>query len=228
MISIITPTISRKTLAATLESAIPQMGKGDEYFILGDGEQPEARAMVEVALRGVPTYKAKHVHYVETKGGRSLVGNHQRNIAMRLAARGNYFVFLDDDDILLPDALKTIKQRIKEYPDTPLMFSMVYALNGSLVPAPGVNFILMGNVSGSCFVVKNDRKKLGKWPLGEYAGDFEFIKKTVEKNDFKLEWVRDPIVKIRPHVLTDPPPPPKPKDLPLPLDMQIDLIMKGL
>lgn len=227
MISVITPTISRPTLLASVHSVIPQLKDGDEFFILGDGPQPVARMIVEGALKDYPKSKAKLVHFVETKGGKGNWGHYQRNVGMRLAARGNYFVFLDDDDVLVPDAFEKIKLRINQFPNCPLMFQMLYARTGTWVPAPGVDYILMGNVSGSCFVCKNDHRKLGKWPLDEYAGDYYFIEKTVEKNGFNLKWVRDHIVTIRPQ---DPvyKPSTKPDNFPIPpLNLQIDML-KGL
>jgi len=44
-LTVITPTIGRRSLLDTLLSIYRQLAPGDEHLVIGDGKQPEAAAM---------------------------------------------------------------------------------------------------------------------------------------------------------------------------------------
>ena len=44
-LTVITPTIGRASLRATLDSIAPQLLDGDEHLVIGDGMQPPAAVM---------------------------------------------------------------------------------------------------------------------------------------------------------------------------------------
>src|SRR5262245_59399290 len=101
-IAIITPTIGRSSLRQAFESAIHQMGAADEWWVVGDGRRPTARAVVK-------SFGDSRLRYCEHYDRASRYGNAQRNFAMS-RAMADYFVFLDDDDVLLPRALDAIRR----------------------------------------------------------------------------------------------------------------------
>jgi len=178
---IVTPTISRPTLARALRSAV--LSPGDEWLVIGDGSQPEAEA--QVAALNVPG-----MHYVEGPETHHY-GNEQRDLAMSMA-RAAYFLFLDDDDIFLPGAL----ERIRHYVDgSPVMFRMHH--NGGIIWRD--QMIAPGNTGGSMFCVPNVPGKFGRWGDSQaYTSDQQFILATM-KHWPTLIWSGEIIVECNPY-----------------------------
>lgn len=165
-ISVITPTIGRKSLGTMLERLIPQLDDEDEVLVIGDGPQPEARAIVEAANNGL-------VRYWESESIRNY-GNPQRNMAIR-RSRGDYLLFVDDDDLPVPKALSMIRAAAEESLAKPLMFKMTHC-GFELWKRPKVE---QGNISGQMFVTPNIKGKIGRWS-GRYEADFDFVTSTLQ------------------------------------------------
>lgn len=168
---IITPTISRPTLARTLQSA--DLGPLDEWLVFGDGPQPEARRVVEKLKPTRPW-----LVYIETDRQSGRNGNVLRDLAIALSDK-DYFVFMDDDDIFAPGAIETIKREIDDRPPAPLIFRMKQP-GGAVIWQEML--LTPGNVGGAMFVVPNVREKLGQWAATTgHASDFNFIETTLNK-----------------------------------------------
>lgn len=165
-LSIIIPTVGRPSLRALLErDIVPQLAEGDEVLVVGDGPQPQARAQAE----GLDA----RVRYLEF-GPDHYWGHPQRNHAMG-QARGAHLMSLDDDDILLPGALKDVRSEIAANPGRPLIFRMNHA-GTVLWSDPNVR---LANLSTQMFVVPNIASRLGTWGR-RYEGDFDFIRSTLD------------------------------------------------
>lgn len=159
-LSIITPTVSRPTLARALASAT--LRPFDEWIVVGDGPQPEARQLVEEL--GHP------YRYLETEPTCDW-GNAQRQMGME-QAQGFYLLFLDDDDEYLPGALEIIRRQLTGMP-----FIFRAHRNGEIIWKE--RRVVAGNV-GHCFsCVPNLRSRLPRWGYG-YNADFEFVSDVVE------------------------------------------------
>src|SRR5687767_10019318 len=104
MLSIIIPTLSRPTLRRTLLSIRPVSPV--EVLVIGDGKQPQAKALVKELRTEVP-YQLYYLKGPHTENW----GNEQRNMGIE-KAQGNHLLFIDDDDIYIPDALKIINRAI--------------------------------------------------------------------------------------------------------------------
>lgn len=100
LISIIIPTYNRpELLARTLDSIVKQSYKEMELVIVND-----AGVDVENFANSLRKYsQLSSVQYYSNEKNKGLAGT--RNVAIQKAT-GDYFVFLDDDDILLPYALE--------------------------------------------------------------------------------------------------------------------------
>ncbi len=98
-----------------------------------------------------------------------------RTSAMNRAA-GDYLVFLDDDDVLVPDALESVRRAVAENPNRPHLFRMKRGPQGDLLPGP--REIGTGNVSSQMFVCPNDPARFGTWTT-RYEGDHDFIRGTI-------------------------------------------------
>ena len=110
-LSIILPTINRPTLRAALESVIPQLNFADECVVIGHGSLPEAEKLV---------HSYPQTRYFE-ENTPSRFGADRRNLGMDRAF-GDHFIYLDDDDILVPNALKAIRSYTKMNPGFLLFF----------------------------------------------------------------------------------------------------------
>lgn len=166
-ISVITPTIGRASLKRMLNGLLPQLTEEDEVLVIGDGDQPNARKIVEEV-------SSKLVCYWEMPLTRNY-GNPQRNAAI-LRAKGDYICFVDDDDWVLPNYAETIKRHASANSGRPLMVKM-NAFCGVLWRQPQPSY---GNMSGQMFIPPNIPSRLGKWS-GKYAADFDFIWGTLGK-----------------------------------------------
>lgn len=165
-LSIIIPTIGRPTLLTLLRELVPQLMADDDVFVVGDGDQPEARKVV-VGMDA-------RVHYREV-GPTRCWGHPQRNWAMSLA-RGSHLMSLDDDDALKPDALGVVRRVVAECPAVPVVFRMQH---GSF-HLWREKTLTCGNVSTQMFVVPNNKAQLGQWGH-RYEGDYDFIRSTCER-----------------------------------------------
>lgn len=179
-LSVITPTVGRLSLAATLSSVAAQLAPGDEHIVIGDGPQP----------RAYQACKGFGVRYI-TGPATGAWGNAQRDYASARAT-GDYLLFCDDDDVLFPGALDAVRNAARGYP---LMFKMRshegyerWIERGKLEPC---------HVGGAMFVPPNDGTKLGKWAEGDgKLSDYAFIMSTMSHYD-ELDWREEYIIKCR-------------------------------
>jgi GT2 family glycosyltransferase len=108
-VSIITRTVEGRSglLAECMESVINQTYPNIEHIVLEDGGNSAEKICASTAARYIGS--SELVYYSSDKIGRSAAGNR----GMSLAA-GEYFVFLDDDDLLFPDHVEVLMSRILE------------------------------------------------------------------------------------------------------------------
>lgn len=172
-ISVILPTLGRPCLRKVLDELRTQLSAQDEVLVIGDGP---------VGAESVVEEFGKGFRYLE-HGPDHAWGGPQRNFAIPFA-RGSHLMFVDDDDAILKDSLRDVRQGIKEDPDRPLMFRMY---EGPLSLWREMTLV-EGNVSTQMFVTPNVAGRLGTWSR-RYAGDFDFIKSTVTRYpDNALVW----------------------------------------
>ena len=164
-IAVITPTLNRPTLPRAIQSVLPQLAVEDELFVIGDGPQPGTAALVKCLADA-------RVRYLEHDDPCSTFGN----AAMR-AASADYFMFLDDDDLLLPGALDAVCR--EGHSGMPLMFKMDYRPEGSFLWKDRV--VREANVAGPMFVVPNVEGRWSEWlePDRPSSGVLHFIQQTL-------------------------------------------------
>ena len=168
-IALITPTINRPTLMRSLYSGLSDLRDDDEWWIIGDGSQPIAKSLVE-------SLDDRRLKYLEYADPNSRYGNAQRNFAMQRAT-ADYFLFLDDDDVLLPGALDCIRQEGQH--NVPLMFRMDYRPRRCTLWK--TRQVRKSNVGGTMFCVPNILGKWKPWTLAKNPGlsDLQFIQETL-------------------------------------------------
>ena len=187
------PTCGRSTLARAITSVTSQLNSQDELIVIGDGAQGMAR---REALR-------HGAIYAETPRPTKAWGNAQRQLGLHMA-NGNYLAFCDDDDAMVPGAIRAIRNAIAVYPERPLMFRMDVS-NYGFAKIERVRLLWrrpkleQGNVGTPMFVVPNVRERLGSWDSTRHEQDFHFITQTVERySTDALVWLDDVICICRP------------------------------
>ena len=128
MLSVIVPTVGRRTLGRTLRSVIPQLAQSDELIVIADG--PEALQAASGIVRRLNG--RCRLHATEARTGSW--GNAQRDLGMVLAT-GTHLTFMDDDDIYAPGALDAIRKAVTLDSEAVHVFGM-RTWNGEVLPVP--------------------------------------------------------------------------------------------
>jgi len=189
-LTIIIPSISAPTLVNTCASIYNQeLYLSDQILVVGDGPQEFAKSLVEKV--GPPFY------YLEY-GPEHNWGNPQRNYALRFA-RGDYLVWMDEDDIFMPGIFRTIRQVGSESPGRPMIFRFILPDRRVLWQQRGQ--IERGGIGGHQLVAPNVPRMVGRWG-STYEGDFDFIRSTLNcyPSDDVCLWREEIIAACRPHL----------------------------
>lgn len=169
-ISVVTPTLGRKSLSRTAESVRPQLLSNDEWWIVGDGPQAVVRRQVEA-------WANPQIRYLDHSDPNSRYGNAQRNVAMR-RSHGDLFLFLDDDDALAAGALDAVRRHGVRR--RPMMFRMDYRPGRRVLWDRPV--LSVGNVAGAAFVVPRLEGRWCEWtaPNDPVTCDVDYIRRTLD------------------------------------------------
>jgi glycosyltransferase involved in cell wall biosynthesis len=122
--SILIPTYNRKRLVLqTIESVIAQTFTNYEIFVIDDGSNDGTQH----ALR---SYMERIILLQQANQGPEVA----RNLAAR-KANGDYLVLLDSDDMLMPRALETYDQVLRNFNSPPVLIgSMLFFNDGNGLP----------------------------------------------------------------------------------------------
>lgn len=165
-LSIIVPTHDGDGLDTLFASVVDQLYHDDEVLVIGDAYEGDP---------GMPP-PLTAMRYLAIDTGHHCWGHCQINYGIT-QARGDYLIFIDDDDCFPDGALDAIRRAIAEQEQPrPLMFKFYSRRHGRTLP-PG-HYVQESAIGGHAMVVPNIPEKLGKW--GErYAGDFDWIQSTL-------------------------------------------------
>ena len=163
--SIITPTYARpRELVRCIESVRAQTYRKYEHLICSDGHSASDAQCVKA-------YKDKRIKYSHVeRDGNCYYGSMQRNKLMQ-EATGDYLIFLDDDNSILPYYLQCAKDSIGGYG---IMIFRIWHSTASIIPRE--NTIKLGAIDSLNFVVRKDIAQRFPWNLNEYSADYSFIK----------------------------------------------------
>lgn len=192
-ISLVIATVSRPTLARSLNSLVGQdWREGDEVLVIGDGPQPVAKELCGLFAKSVP------IRYLENPGQTGMWGHHPRNWVLdKGLCRGDYLMALDDDDEYTEDAIRVARQAFAECPrPRPHVFRMSgHPAVGTVWKEPVMR---AGNLGTPCLALPNDPTKLGRYGL-RYAGDFDFAESTCAHYSEGPVWREEVVCRVRPH-----------------------------
>lgn len=191
MFSVIIPTIGRYTLERTLRSI--RLSSDDEVIVISDGKRPIAKAICKEIRPQMP-YKLRFIKGPRTENW----GNEQRNLGID-KANGDWLMFIDDDDIFVPDAFIHVRQALTKR--KPHIFRMLnHHFNRQILWRR--KKIAIGNIGTPMLCVPNEIDFLGRWPEHkEYAGDAHFLGTLIKKwPKHSIVWCKDIIVICRPEL----------------------------
>lgn len=115
-----------------------------------------------------------------------------RNHSM-VRAKGDYLLFMDDDDCYAEGALDTIRAAIEAEPGRIHIFKMRYSNGQELWSDPKIRSC---NIGTPMFAVPRDGR-LGTWP-GHRTGDFGFISSTAKNHEEPAVFHEEVVALIRP------------------------------
>jgi glycosyltransferase involved in cell wall biosynthesis len=128
MITFITPTIGRSTLKHTIESVLHQTDGDWKYIIVFDGVEPTEE------IKDIIQSDDRIQYIIKEKTGRANQAGMVRNIAIDKSDT-EWVGFVDDDDIILPHYVSSLKHEIELKSDIELVvFRMVFFHGGYLPP----------------------------------------------------------------------------------------------
>jgi hypothetical protein len=164
-LTIIVPTHDGEGLESLFDSLEWQLQDGDEVLVVGDTFE---------GVPFIPTFK--WARYIELDAGHHCFGHCQINYGIG-QARGDYLMFIDDDDCIPDGALDAIRRAIAAQSEPrPLVFKFYSRRHGYALPID--HDIQESRIGGHAMVVPNIPDKLGRW--GErYAGDYDWITSTL-------------------------------------------------
>jgi len=141
--SIITPTYARpREIVRCIESVRAQQYKKYEHLICSDGHSASDEQCVK-------TYKDKRIKYSHVeRDGNCYYESKQRNKLIQ-EATGDYLIFLDDDNTILPHYLNIAKDTIDNHG---IMIFRIWHSTASIIPRE--NSIKLGAIDSLNFVVK--------------------------------------------------------------------------
>lgn len=177
--------LERTLLSITHQELVP----GDQVIIVGDiydGPLAQTEALVT----------AMHYEYLAHDAGQHYWGNPQRNYALPYA-RGDYLLWIDDDDIFTKHAFAIIRDVVRGLPrPCPVLFRF-RAADGRILWQD--HTVRLSWIGGHEFVTPNLPDKLGYWG-NRYAGDFDFIRSTLDLwgGDQVVVWREEMIAISRP------------------------------
>lgn len=189
-LSVVIPTLGRKSLLKVFKSLYGQLGVDDEILIIADGNEAGSRveSMLRSWLAEDPRIRLEIYH-----DERSAVGNAQRNYGQSIA-KGDWVWFVDDDDRPAIEALETIISRVRTT-NVPTIFR----INHLGIPIWRMKEVALGNVSSQSLVVPNS-PMIPRFPITDnYAADFDWIKSVSDA--VEVDWCEDVVYSIERHAI---------------------------
>ena len=131
----------KEYIVETIQSVLSQSHQNFEIIIVDDGSDPEHADYLKEFLAGKPAIR----YAVQNNQGVAAARNH----AARLAG-GKYFLFLDSDDLILPDYIEKCVTVLENNPDCKLVYPLAEYFDAqeglwNLPDYDGLESLLKGN-----------------------------------------------------------------------------------
>jgi len=172
---LICPTIDRTSLRVVLNRVVPQLEKGDEFIVVGDGPCPRAKGWCAGERR---------VKYLELPYRVGDFGCTPCDVAMK-EAKGDYIFLVGDDDLPEFDAFAKVRAGVAgDDPKRPWLhvFTMWHGHLGRFLGFE----IEPATISGQQLVFRNDPDMIPRMAdydpfMGERYSDWDFIMRMIDR-----------------------------------------------
>lgn len=190
-LSLIIPTIGRMSLVRTLDSLLkqPNVTDGDEIILVADGCcVNKLKAMTPLALAP----QTKFLTVGNKDSGHHMDGGAKARSLGQRRASGDWLIYCDDDDAMVPvSAFDIVRRAVENAPMVPHVFKMVNVHSGQVYPTfPGE--VSPGNFGTPCLCVPNIKGSVPDWPAGPPA-DWHFMQELLKIYP-EEEWIFRPEV----------------------------------
>lgn len=195
MITVFCTTIGRPTLKQALDSLVGQeFDSCDQVVLAHDG--PESHSLTRLWESYGFSGKLLNLE----KGPNNDWGQRLRNTFLP-SIKDGHVIHLDDDDILLPETLRVIRQSISRTPNGIFLYKSHWE-NGPCYPVDqGIRF---GNVGTSTIVHPMKDVVLPEFGPG-HGGDFDFVSNFIKNNpSCPVRWCSYVTHLLRPNTHTPP------------------------
>jgi glycosyltransferase involved in cell wall biosynthesis len=158
-LTFIIPTIGRATLKNTIESVkniSPVDGWTHDSLVVFDGVEPTVSNSIRIEKTG----KSNHAGRVRNEGIKK--------------CKSDWIGFVDDDDVLHPGYIKALSNCPTDEVDV-VIFRMIYANNGLVLPPPGAQDFKMCEVGISFCVKRSCFVEDGIWFEPSDVEDFTLL-----------------------------------------------------
>lgn len=164
-------------LRRAMESALCQLGDGDEVLVAGDTTDAPLDEVRELCQRlNAEAPAGVFVRFVPHSPGYHDWGHSQLTYAQQ-RARGEYISYCDDDDVWVPGAFDAMREAIDAQKERgPLLFKFRTHYGFTVWDTEGL--VAQARIGGHCLVTPALPSFLGEW-TGRYEGDFDAIVSTL-------------------------------------------------
>ena len=190
-ICIPTPGRGRPLRRCLISIATQPLYPGDEVLVAGDttdGPLPDVEDLVKdfgPQFHYLPV--AGTIHQLDDGVDCHSYGHDQLNAAMA-AAKGDYLLAQDDDDVYVRGAFAAVRGLAASLSEPrPMMFRFVTRFRTLLWATPEVRYEWIG---GHNLVLPNRKDRLGQW-TSRYQGDFDWVRSSLDKwpgGDADIVW----------------------------------------
>ena len=176
-ISLVLPTIGREGLEASLDAIVAAgISRHDELLCMVDGEH-QLQTVDRICAH--PIYKVAMVRTFLMMDSGGAWGHPGRNRGMGEVRRGDVVMFTQDDQLLVPGALRVVRSVLRADPEWKRkghMFQVV-PRNGGMMPVRDGETNL-GHIDADCVCLPMDLSRyFSRW-ASDYNGDNAFICQT--------------------------------------------------
>ncbi|CAL5224084.1 g6710 [Coccomyxa viridis] len=170
-VHIVVPCIGRRSIFRLLASLKPQLEPQDHITVAFDGiDTHNIFEEVNKELASMPGNNKAVMEVVAAKDSGNTPRNKHRHEA------GDFVLFADDDNHYTADALSIVR-RVVQHDHEALYIFQMQLTKDVVIPIPGAERVVIGEVDTGCAVVPSKYAHLADWTTGQtpYGGDGHYL-----------------------------------------------------
>lgn len=190
-IACVIATQGRETLLRAIRSVLSQDVRPDDHLIVVVDTHDRAAlnwdTLSTVWIDVIKPHRDRlTMDLVYCPSDRATWSHEQARYGVSLVPEGHWISLLGDDDVYTPGAWAAMRARAEAGPPRPLLFRMDHNAAGiiwkeaGLVGGRWVGTVQEGMISEQNLIVPKLPGLMGQWDCTRYAGDFDWVRSTLE------------------------------------------------